>query len=109
LEGDELKIESEEGISSVIHEYNFEVNFKEIIDIEDAYRIAYEAWGGHFFSISLDPKPRVLISLDQIHSKETIEWGISFIDNELGSVIVELDAYTGDIMDVHMSKVFIGE
>jgi hypothetical protein len=104
--GDNLKIESESGESSIVQEYSFEIIFEDIIAIDDAYKVAYEAGGEHFFSISSDSKPKVIISLNQIHSRETLVCTISFIDDELGSVIIDLDAFSGDVINLYMSDAF---
>jgi hypothetical protein len=106
LERDDLKIESEEGESIEFREYDFEIFFEDIITIYEAYKIAYEVGGREFFVRNSSMNPKVLISLNQIHSKETLVWTISFIDDVVGTIIVHIDAYTGDVLRTNMSDAF---
>jgi hypothetical protein len=109
LAGNDLELEAKESESNDFHEYKHEIVFQDIITIEEAYRIAYEAGGEHFFSISSDNSPEVRMSINQIRSKEPLVWSISFVDDELGNLVVSLDAYTGDVLQVIMSDAFKGQ
>lgn len=105
--GKEYDLNSKSGEYTGPQEFPFSLDLENIpIDYLEAYRIAYEIGGKHFFSVSSEPDPSIIIRLDQIVPTETLYWGITFTDYNIGMVRVWIDPYTGEIISVDMSESF---